>query len=66
MSADGMDPLMEQFLGSLSFRLYSILCPYLFFELENFWVKIFEMSVWPYSSTGGLGYPLEVVYIYLI
>jgi hypothetical protein len=36
------------------FHRCSTLCPCISFREEQFWVKSFEMSMWPHPSTGGM------------
>jgi hypothetical protein len=61
VSADRMDPQIEQSPGSPSFSLCSTFCPCLSFGQEHFWFINFEMVGWPHSLTGGWAYLLEVV-----
>ena len=53
VSACGMDSQVRQSLDGLSFSLCSILCPFISFRQEQFWVKILEMGRWPHPSTRG-------------
>ena len=56
-----MDPQVGQSLDGLSFSLFFTLCHCISFRQEQFWVNIFEMGVWPHSSTGNHAYPLDMV-----
>ena len=53
VSAFELDLQVCQSLDRLTFSICSTLFPCISFRQEQFWVNIFEMSLWPYPSTRG-------------
>jgi hypothetical protein len=52
VSACGMDPQVRTSLDGFSFTLCFILCPYISFRQEQFWVKTLEQGGWSHPSIG--------------
>jgi hypothetical protein len=61
VSVDGMDPKVGAFLDDLSFSLCFNFSPCISIRQKQFWFKDFGMGGWPYPSSGGSAYLLEVV-----